>query len=62
MELTLQSGASVARIAREHNLNDSMVFKWRRRYRDAQAKGLQTHAAPVVRWSQHEPRAVPART
>ncbi|MCI0152410.1 transposase [Paraburkholderia sediminicola] len=44
VEMTPQPGASVARIAREHNLNDNMVFKWRRRYRhvQAKAKGLLT--------------------
>ncbi|MCI0151575.1 transposase [Paraburkholderia sediminicola] len=49
VEMTLQPGASVARIAREHNLNDNMVFKWRRRYREALAKtnGLPMAPAPM---------------
>ena len=38
VEMTLLPGACVAQIAREHGLNDNMVFKWRRRYLDAQAK------------------------
>jgi transposase len=33
VEMTMQPGASVSRIAREHGLNDNMVFKWRHRYR-----------------------------
>lgn len=38
VEMTLRPGACVAQIAREHGLNDNMVFKWRRRYLDAQAR------------------------
>lgn len=30
VEQTLQSGASVARIAREHGINANQLFKWRR--------------------------------
>ena len=32
VEQTLQSGASVARIAREHGINANQVFKWRRQF------------------------------
>ena len=31
---TMQPGASVSRIAREHGLNDNMVFKWRQRFKE----------------------------
>lgn len=34
MELTLEPGASVARVAREHGINANQVFQWRRMYRD----------------------------
>jgi transposase len=34
VELTLQPGASVARIAREHGVNANQVFAWRRLFRD----------------------------
>lgn len=40
VEMTLRPGACVAQIAREHGLNDNMLFKWRRRYLDAQAKAV----------------------
>ena len=30
VKLTLQPGASVARIAREHDTNDNLLFKWLR--------------------------------
>ncbi len=28
VKLVLQPGASVARIAREHDINDNLLFKW----------------------------------
>ncbi len=34
VELALQPGASVARIAREHDLNTNQVFGWRRAYQE----------------------------
>ncbi|EHR9097694.1 transposase [Escherichia coli] len=30
VKLPLQPGASVARIAREHDINDNLLFKWLR--------------------------------
>lgn len=44
VEQTLTSGASVARIAREHGINANQLFKWRRQYllatQDAQSVAL----------------------
>ena len=34
VEETLQSGASVARIARQHGINANQVFLWRKAYRE----------------------------
>jgi transposase len=34
VELTLQPGASVARVAREHGVNANQVFAWRRLFRE----------------------------
>jgi transposase len=34
VEPTLQPGASVARIAREHGVNANQVFSWRKLYRE----------------------------
>ncbi|GAB6852933.1 IS66-like element accessory protein TnpA [Paraburkholderia kururiensis] len=48
---TLKPGASASRIAREHNLNVNMVFKWRHRYRkelEAQAERIEGPADPGV--------------
>ncbi|WP_233874353.1 IS66-like element accessory protein TnpA [Paraburkholderia adhaesiva] len=45
VEKTMQPGASVARIAREHGLNDNMLFKWRQRFKaELTAKALVTAA------------------
>jgi len=33
VELALQPGASVSRLAREHNLNTNLLFSWRKLYR-----------------------------
>lgn len=43
VEETLKPGASASRIAREHDLNVNMVFKWRQRYR----KELEALAAQI---------------
>ncbi|ABE36376.1 transposase family protein [Paraburkholderia xenovorans LB400] len=43
VEETLKPGASASRIAREHDLNVNMVFKWRQRYR----KELEAQAARI---------------
>ena len=37
VEQTLQSGASVARIAREHGINANQLFTWRRQFLLAEA-------------------------
>jgi len=34
VEQTLEPGASVARVARAHEVNPNVVFQWRREYRD----------------------------
>ncbi|ARL04205.1 hypothetical protein BOC44_20705 (plasmid) [Burkholderia pseudomallei] len=45
VEMTMQPGASVSRIAREHGLNDNMVFKWRQRFKREHANA--TTSVPV---------------
>lgn len=44
VEETLKPGASASRIAREHDLNVNMVFKWRQRYR----KEMEAVAASIA--------------
>uniref|UniRef100_UPI001F5FCB17 transposase n=1 Tax=Pseudomonas antarctica TaxID=219572 RepID=UPI001F5FCB17 len=34
VEATLQTGASVSLIAREHDLNANLVFRWRHQYKE----------------------------
>lgn len=49
VEQTLQSGASVARIAREHGINANQVFKWRRQFLLAEgASALPAQTPPVI--------------
>lgn len=44
VEETLQPGASVARIARQHGVNANQVFLWRKAYRE----GLQPESKPTL--------------
>jgi transposase len=43
VEATLVSGASIARVAREHGVNANQVFQWRYEYRK-QTSGVRTEA------------------
>ena len=45
VEETLQPGASVAVIARRHNVNANQVFHWRKLYREGRLDRAQTPAA-----------------
>nr|WP_244582683.1 transposase [Escherichia coli] len=45
VKLALQPGASVARIAREHNINDNLLFKWLRLW---QNEGRVSRRLPVT--------------
>ena len=48
VEETLVSGASVARVARQHDVNANQVFYWRKLYREGQLGfGLGTPLLPV---------------
>jgi transposase len=46
VEETLQPGASVALIARAHNINSNQLFKWRRQYRKGELE-VQSKLLPV---------------
>lgn len=50
VELTLEPGASVARVAQTEGVNANQVFQWRRAYRDGAlpAAGASTALLPVV--------------
>src|ERR1700756_4094706 len=47
VEETLQPGASVAVIAREHGVNANQVFYWRKLYREGRLDGAPT-TAPLL--------------
>src|SRR5471032_1432778 len=59
VELAMQPGASVARIARDHGVNANQVFSWRRLYNEGRARatasgyppqrGSERHAGGAVR-------------
>ena len=50
VELTLEPGASVARVAQAEGVNANQVFQWRRTYRDGvlPSGGASTALLPVV--------------
>jgi transposase len=63
VEETLESGASVARVALKYGVNANQVFQWRRLYRDGKLGVPQaniTHLLPVsVVDDQEVPKAAP---
>ena len=48
VELTMQAGASVAEVAREHGLNTNQVFKWRRAFERGELTGDHAALLPVI--------------
>ncbi len=56
LEETLETGASVARVARRHAVNANQVFYWRKKYREGRlGKGQSSKLLPVtlsdISWS-----------
>ena len=50
VELVMQPGASIARVAREHGVNANMVHYWRKLYREGrlgESKANSVHLLPV---------------
>ena len=47
VEETLKPGASVALVARAHDVNANQVFKWRRQYRDGHLEIADSALIPV---------------
>ena len=47
VEETLVAGASVARVARRHDVNANQVFYWRRLYREGRLGGSSGQLLPV---------------
>ena len=58
VEETLKPGASVALVARAHDVNANQVFKWRRQYRDGHLEIADSALIPV-KICDAPPRATP---
>lgn len=56
VKLALQPGASVARIAREHDINDNLLFKWLRLW---QNEGRVSRRLPVTTSSDTDVELLP---
>ncbi len=48
VELTLEPGASVAKVARAHGVNANQVFAWRRQYRQGSLGAGQAETANLL--------------
>lgn len=47
VKLVLQPGASVARIAREHDINDNLLFKWLRLWQNVRYREMKKAIAEL---------------
>jgi transposase len=61
VEETLKPGASVALVARAHDVNANQIFKWRRQYRDGHLEITPSPLLPVKICDTPE-RVVPTET
>jgi transposase len=55
VQLTMQAGASVAEVAREHGLNANQVFKWRRAFERGELTDDHAALLPVIVSTSVEP-------
>ena len=55
VELAMQPGASIARIAREHGVNANMVHYWRKLYREGRLRENKTNSVRLLPVSVSEP-------
>jgi transposase len=60
VEETLKPGASVALVARAHDVNANQIFKWRRQYRDGHLE-MATSALLPVKICDTLPRVAPTQ-
>ncbi len=59
VELAMQPGASVARVAREHGVNANMVHYWRKLYRQGRLGENKTNSVQLLPVSVSEPAGPP---
>ncbi len=57
VELAMQPGASVARVAREHGVNANMVHYWRKLYRQGRLGENKANSVRLLPVSVSEPRS-----
>lgn len=55
VEQSLSPGASVSRIAREHNVNANQIFSWRKLYREGRLGGTSDGSVKLLRVTLAEP-------
>ena len=55
VELAMQPGASIARLAREHGVNANMVHSWRKLYREGRLGENKTNSVHLLAVSVGEP-------
>ncbi len=55
VQLTMEAGASVAEVAREHGLNANQVFKWRRAFERGELTDDHAALLPVIVSTSVEP-------
>jgi len=59
---TLQPGETVSGVARRHGINPSMLFSWRKRFRDDPAVREQTAAIDFAAIAVPAPNSLPAQS
>ncbi|MHA0273105.1 IS66-like element accessory protein TnpA [Enterobacter ludwigii] len=59
VELSMQSGANVARLAREHGINDNLLFNWRHLYKQGKLCRRDNQPAELLPVSVVPPSATP---
>lgn len=62
VQASLQSGASVSRVARQHNINANQLFTWRKAYREGALGNGDSAALLPVRMEKAIPDDDPAAT
>ncbi|ECI4647508.1 transposase [Salmonella enterica subsp. enterica serovar Ball] len=48
VELSMQPGVNIAQLAREHGINDNLLFNWRRKHQEEQGKSRQDAALVLM--------------
>lgn len=57
VELSMQPGINIAQLAREHGINDNLLFNWRRKHQEEQGENRQNAALVLMPVEIAEPRS-----